>query len=114
MINKFYYIENLDSTQKTILDDITYIKFLRVLKKNGFTEQFLGMGGVGASKSESKSSSSMEAEASVMQNKDMSKEAALSEKLDKKTTKVQKMVGQMADNVIRYEMFLKGMKSYNF
>ena len=101
MINKFYYIENLDSTQKTILDDITYIKFLRVLKKNGFTEQFLGMGGVGASKSESKSSSSMEAEASVMQNKDMSKEAALSEKPDKKTTIVQKMVGQMADNVIR-------------
>ena len=72
------------------------------------------MGGVGASKSESKSSSSMDAEASVMQNKDMSKEAALSEKLDKKTTKVQKMVGQMAVYVIRYEMFLKGKKSYNF
>ena len=71
------------------------------------------MGGVGASKSESKSSSSMEAEASVTQNKDMSKEAALSEKLDKKTTKVQKMVGQMAVNVIRYEMFLKGKNSYN-
>ena len=70
----------------------------------------LGKGGVGASKSES----SMEAEASVMQNKDMSKEAVLSEKLDKKTTKVQKMVGQMAVYVIRYEMFLIGKKSYNF
>ena len=77
-------------------------------KKNGFTKRSLGMGGVGASKSESKSSSSMEAEASVTQKKDMSKEASLNEKLDKKSTKVQKMVGQMAVNVIRYEMFLKG------
>ena len=50
----------------------------------------------------------MESEAEVTQQKTMQKSATLSENLDKKSKKTQKMIGQMSVNVIRYEMFLKG------
>ena len=50
----------------------------------------------------------MESEAEVTQEKTMQKSATLSENLDKKSKKTQKMIGQMSVNVIRYEMFLKG------
>ena len=71
-----------------------------------------GFGGfsAGGSASSSKQSGSSAGSATLTSDKNQTKEAELNEEITKKTKKTEKMVGEMAIKVIRYEMYLREVK----